>query len=138
MSITRLESRRVPGLRGRSRWSRHLALDTLRLLPVVLVNPASVQDRGTARPLLWWLRAPYRGIGLMWADAGYADKLVAWAATVLPVVAEIVRKRAGQSTFEELPRRWVVERTLAWMAEHRRCVRDSACPIITLPWSPRP
>jgi transposase len=74
---------------------RHLAVDTMGLLLVVLVTAASVQDRDAARPLLWRLRASYRGIRLCWADAGYAGKLVAWAADVLHLVVEIVRKRAG-------------------------------------------
>jgi transposase len=81
----------------------------------------------TATPagaLLWRLRASHRSIRLVWADGGYAGKLVAWAACVLHLAVEIVRKRPGQSTFEVLPRRWVVERTLAWISKHRRCVRD--------------
>jgi hypothetical protein len=65
---------------------RHLAVDTMGLLLVVLVTAASVQDRDAARPLLWRLRASYRGIRLCWADAGYAGKLVAWAADVLHLV----------------------------------------------------
>lgn len=88
---------------------RHLAVDTLGLLLVILVTAASVQDRDAARHLLWRLRASHRGIRLCWADAGYAGKLVAWAATVLHVAVWIVRKHPGQHTFEVLPRRWVVE-----------------------------
>lgn len=103
---------------------RHLAVDTLGLLLVVLVTAASVQDRDAARPLLWRLRSGYRGIRLVWADAGYAGKLVAWAGCTLHLLVEIVRKRPGQSTFEVLPRRWVVERTLSWISKHRRTVRD--------------
>jgi transposase len=103
---------------------RHLAVDTLGLLLVVMVTGASVQDRDAARPLLWRLRVAYRGIRLVWADAGYAGTLVAWAACMLHLVVEIVRKRPGQSTFEVLPRRWVVERTFAWIGKHRRTVRD--------------
>src|SRR6266540_1190887 len=94
---------------------RHLAVDTLGLLLVVLVTAACVQDRDAARPLLWRLRAGYRG---------YAGKLVAWAAGVRHLVIDVVRKHPGQSTFEVLPRRWVVERTFAWIAKHRRTVRD--------------
>jgi DDE family transposase len=60
---------------------RHLAVDTMGLLLVVLVTAASVQDRDAARPLRWRLRASDRGIRLVWADAGYPGKLVAWAAT---------------------------------------------------------
>jgi transposase len=103
---------------------RHLAVDSLGLLLVVLVTAACVQDRDAARPLLWRLRAGYRTIRLVWADAGYAGKLVTWAAAVLHLLVEIVRKRPGQSTFQVLPRRWVVERTFAWIAKHRRTVRD--------------
>jgi transposase len=103
---------------------RHLAVDTLGLLLVVMVTAASVQDRDAARPLLWRLRMACGGIRLVWADGGYAGKLVAWAACMLHLVVVIVRKHPGQSTFEVLPRRWVVERTLAWISKHRRCVRD--------------
>jgi transposase len=83
---------------------RHLAVDTLGLLLVVWVTAASVQDRDAARPLWWRLRASSRGIRLCWADAGYAGKLVVWAASVLHLVIHVVRKRPGQSTFEVLPR----------------------------------
>jgi len=103
---------------------RHLAVDALGLLLVVLVTAASVQDRDAARRLLWRLRRQFRGIPLVWADGGYAGKLVAWAAATLHLVVQIVRKRPGQHTFEVLPRRWVVERTFAWISKHRRCVRD--------------
>jgi transposase len=103
---------------------RHLAVDTLGLLLAVMVTAASVQDRDAARPLLWRLRMAHRGLRLVWADASYAGRLVARAAAVLPLVVEIVRKRPGQSTFEVLPPRWVVERTLAWISKHRRTVRD--------------
>lgn len=58
------------------------------------------------------------------ADGGYAGKLVVWAAALLHLVVEIVRKRPGQSTFQVLPRRGVVERSFAWIAKYRRTVRD--------------
>jgi transposase len=103
---------------------RHIAVDTGGLLLAVLVTAASVQDRDAARVLLWRLRARYRGVRLVWADAGYAGRLVAWVAEVLRLTLEIVRKHPGQTTFEPLPRRWVVERTFAWISKHRRTVRD--------------
>jgi transposase len=99
-------------------------VNSLGLLLLVLVTAACVQDCDAASPLLWRLRARYRTIRLVWADAGYAGKLVAWAAAMLHLLVEIVRKRPGQSTFRVLPRRWVVERTFAWIAKHRRTVRD--------------
>jgi transposase len=103
---------------------RHLAVDTLGLLLVIVVTAASVQDRDAARALLWRLRAGHRGIRLVWADGGYGGKLVAWAAAMLHLLVEIIHKHPGQSTFQVLPRRWVVERTFAWIAKHRRTVRD--------------
>ena len=47
-----------------------------------------------------------------------------WAATYLHLTVEVVRRPADQHTFEVLPRRWVVERTLAWTTSYRRCARD--------------
>jgi transposase len=102
---------------------RPLAVDTLGLLLVVMVTAACVQDRDAGRALLWRLRARHRGIRLVWADGGYAGKLVAWAAAVLGLVVEIVRKRPGQSTFEVLPRRWVVERTQSYCSQSVRLDR---------------
>jgi transposase len=101
---------------------RHIAVDVTGLLLAIVVTPASVQDRDGARPLLWQLRAQHRGIRLAWADAGYAGKLAAWAAAI-HLVIKVVRKRDAHA-FEVLPRRWVVERTFAWISKHRRCVRD--------------
>ena len=101
---------------------RHIAVDTLGLLLVVVVTAASTQDRDAARPLLWRLRASHRRIRLVWADAGYAGNLVVWAAT-LGLRVEIVRRRLAHA-FQVLPRRWVVERTFAWISRHRRTVRD--------------
>src|SRR5215216_4849894 len=57
---------------------RHIAVDTLGLLLVVLVTAASTQDRDAARALLWRLRVAQRRVRLVWADAGYAGKLVVW------------------------------------------------------------
>jgi transposase len=102
---------------------RHIAVDTAGLVLAVVVTAASVQDRDGAKPLLWNLARTCTAIRLAWADAGYAGKLVTWAKTNLKLTVEIVRKRDAHA-FEILPRRWVVERTLAWITSHRRCARD--------------
>ncbi|ANZ39099.1 hypothetical protein BBK82_26520 [Lentzea guizhouensis] len=60
---------------------------------------------------------------LVWADGGYTGTLLDWARTTLALTVEIV-KRPDLPHFTVLPRRWVVERTLAWITNHRRCVRD--------------
>jgi transposase len=98
-------------------------VDTLGLLLVVLVTAASVQDRDAARPLLWRLRVGFRRIRLLWGDAAYQGRLVGWAAATLGLRVQIVRRRLAHA-FQVLPRRWVVERTLAWISRHRRTVRD--------------
>jgi putative transposase len=102
---------------------RHIAVDTLGLLLTVLVTAASVQDRDAAEPLLWNLRRAFPSIKLAWADGGYAGKLVSWAKQ-LALTLEIVKRPDGLHTFKVLPRRWVVERTLAWITRCRRTVRD--------------
>ena len=103
---------------------RHLVVDVLGLVLAVAVTGANVQDRDAAKPLLARIAAEHGLVGLVWADAGYAGKLESWVLEKLGLVLEVVRKLPGQSTFVVLPRRWVVERTLAWICKHRRCVRD--------------
>lgn len=104
---------------------RHIAVDTAGLVLDVVITPASVQDRQGARPLLWNTRRACPRVRLIWADAGYTSKtgkLAAWA-TTLKMTLQIVAKR-DRHAFEVLPRRWVVERTFAWISKHRRTVRD--------------
>lgn len=94
------------------------------LLLTVLITAASIQDRDAAKPLLWNLKKAFPAIRLVWADGGYAGKLVTWAKTALKLTVEIVKRPDDLHTFKFLPRRWVVERTLAWITRHRRTVRD--------------
>jgi transposase len=101
---------------------RHIAVDAMGLLLAVVITAASVQDRDAARPLLWDLHRTCRRICLIWADAVYTGKLVAWAATLKMTICILARRQAH--AFEVLPRRWVVERTFAWISKHRRTVRD--------------
>jgi transposase len=101
---------------------RHIAVDAMGLVLAVVITAASVQDRDGARPLLWNLHRACRRVRLIWADAAYTGKLTAWAAA-LKITAQVVARRE-QHVFEVLPRRWVVERTFAWISKHRRTVRD--------------
>ncbi len=103
---------------------RHVVTDTLGLLVVVLVTAASVQDRDGGRGVLARAKTAMPSITLVWADGGYAGKLLAWIQHHCRIVLEIVRKPEGQRTFEVLPRRWVVERTLSWLVRCRRLGRD--------------
>jgi transposase len=103
---------------------RHILVDTVGLLLMVAVTAASVQDRDGARPLLGGLRKAFPGVELVFADGGYAGRLVEWAKSAARVALEIVRKPEGQRGFSVLPRRWVVERTLAWITKCRRLDHD--------------
>jgi transposase len=103
---------------------RHIAVDVTGLLLTVLITAAGLQDRDAAKPLLWNLKKAFPTIRLAWADGGYAGKLVTWAKTALKLTLAIVRRPDDLHTFQVLPRRWVVERTLAWITRCRRAVRD--------------
>jgi len=103
---------------------RHIVVDTLGLLLVVMVTAASVQDRDGGARVLERLRFRMPSVAVVWADGGYAGRLVAYARQILKVTVDIVRKKDGQRTFEVLPRRWVVERTLSWISRCRRLAHD--------------
>ena len=106
---------------------RHVVVDTLGLLLLVMVGPANVQDRDGARPLLQAVLQWCGSLRKIWADGGYAGALVEWFGTLtIPsgCVLEIVRRLEGQTGFYILPKRWIVERTLGWLVKSRRLARD--------------
>ncbi|MET8870816.1 IS5 family transposase [Nocardia sp. NPDC004604] len=103
---------------------RHIAVDSLGLLLTVVVTVASIQDRDSAVRLLAVMRAKFSTITFVWADGGYTGRLVVWAKHVLALTVQIVKRCDDASGFTVLPRRWVVERTYAWITKHRRCVLD--------------
>ena len=94
------------------------------LLLAVVVTSADIQDRDGAHRLLAALRARFSTVSLVWADGGYAGRLVTWALQVLTLTVQIVKRSDDTKGFVVLPRRWVVERTFGWITKHRRCVRD--------------
>ena len=99
-------------------------MDTGGLLLAVVVTIAGIQDRDAAHRLLTELRARFCTIALVWADGGYAGRLVIWTRNVLSLAVEVVKRTDDVQGFKVLPRRWVVERTCAWISKYRRCVRD--------------
>lgn len=110
--------KKVPGRK------RHIVTDTLGLLLVVAVTAANVGDRDAAMPLLQRLRSLHREITLVWADGGYTGGLVHWCRQKLALALEVVKRTDTTAGFVVLPRRWVVERTFAWLMHSRRLARD--------------
>ena len=102
---------------------RHLVVDTMGLLLAVVVHAANVQDRDGAKLVLQKLTDRFPRLQLIWADGGYAGQLIAWVHELGGWLLEIV-KRPDESKFVVLPRRWVVERTFAWLGRHRRLSKD--------------
>ena len=103
---------------------RHIAVDTIGLLLAVVVHPADIQDRDGAKLVINKLVGRFPYLRLIWADAGYAGQLVDWVMSLSGWVLEIVRRPRDSHHFEVLPRRWVVERTLAWLGRNRRLSKD--------------
>jgi len=103
---------------------RHLVVDTIGLLLAVVVHPADIQDRDGAKLVLYKLLGRFPRLRLIWADGGYAGQLVAWAYTLGGWVIEVVKRTMNSHSFEVLPRRWVVERTLGWLGRNRRLSKD--------------
>jgi putative transposase len=103
---------------------RHLLVDTLGLLLMVVVHAADVQDRDGAKLVLRSIRKRFARLRVIWADGGYAGELVAWARRVGKWTLDIVRRDETKRYFEVLPYRWIVERTLAWLGRYRRLSKD--------------
>jgi transposase len=108
-------------VKGRKRF---IVTDTLGLLLAVHVVAASVQDRDGARRPLLWTRLDHPGVKKIWADQGFAGRLVEWTTQILCRELEIVRKDPDQRGFQVQPKRWAVERTFSWLTAHRRLARD--------------
>lgn len=103
---------------------RHIIVDTLGLLLTVMVTAASVTDREAARTLLERLRMRHWRITLVWADGGYTGRLVDVARDVLHVALTVIKRSDNSGGFTVLPKRWLVERTFAWLMRSRRLARD--------------
>lgn len=88
----------------------------------VCITPASVQDRDGAKLLLKRVRGRFPRLRTIFADGGYAGQLVEWVSTMCGWLLEIVKKTSNG--FEVLPKRWIVERTFAWLTRYRRMARD--------------
>lgn len=103
---------------------RHILVDTMGLVLAVLVTPACVQDRDGAKQLFKHLTGSCKRLRLIWVDGAYRGKLIDWVAAHCRFRLEPVLRPDEQKGFAILPRRWVVERTFAWLTQYRRLNKD--------------
>jgi len=103
---------------------RHILVDTMGLILAVVVHSAGIQDRDGAKAVFEKIRNDLPRLQLAWADGGYAGKLVEWVKSECGWVLEIVKRTDDVKGFKLLPRRWVVERTFAWLGRFRRMSKD--------------
>ena len=94
------------------------------LLLAMVVHAADIQDRDGTKLVLSKLQGRFPRLRLIWADSAYAGQLVDWASALGGWLIEVVKRARDSHSFEVLPRRWVVERTLGWLGRNRRLSKD--------------
>ena len=126
-----VQTTQVPGVRGYDSGKRikgrkrQILVDTLGLLRAVAVTAASLSDAAGARGLFRRLGGACKKLRLIWVDGSYRGQLLGWAAAHRRFRLRPVLRPPEQRGFAVLPRRWVVERTLAWLTRCRRLSKDS-------------
>ena len=104
---------------------RHVVVDTLGLILAVVVHAASVQDFDGARLLLERLQKGFGRLRVIWGDSAYGRSgLPAWVEATFGWVLQTVLRPVGVAGFVLLPKRWVAERTFAWLGRYRRHSKD--------------
>ena len=116
---------------------RHILVDTMGLLLMVIVHAANVSEQAGARQIMEKAavakavgRSFFQRLRLLWVDAGYqaGKDFCAWVKTLLGWRVEVVKRpeinAQKKQGFILLPRRWVVERTFAWLDNCRRLSKD--------------
>lgn len=98
---------------------RHIIVDTLGLILAVVIQSASVQDRDGAISVIDKLAENWKRIIKIFADSGYRGELISTVRNRFKIELEII-KRNELHTFKVLPKRWIVERTFAWLDTNRR------------------
>lgn len=94
-------------------------------LLVVWVHPANIFDGTAAREVITRLFLLLKSVKIIWADGAYAGaELIDWVLEQFECNLSVVKKLKGRKGFHVLPRRWVVERTFAWLGRSRRLSKD--------------
>lgn len=103
---------------------RHLLVDTLGLMIAVCVTTAGVQDRDGLKTLLRTFGVHRKKLQKIWVDGGYRGEILKWVKSRFRYCLEVVLRSADTTGFIVLPKRWIVERTFAWLNNHRRLSKD--------------
>jgi putative transposase len=104
---------------------RHLLVDTLGLLLMVVVTAANSSDQAGAKTVLERAKPQQPRLKHLWADAGYKGvPFATWVATHCQWAVEIVEHLVPRHTFEVQRWRWIVERTFGWLNRYRRLSKD--------------
>ena len=93
-------------------------------LLAALVYAADINDREGARWIIAYAHGQWTALQKLWADQGYTGDLVGWLQQEFGIDLGIVAKAPEQEGFAVLPRRWVVERSIAWYGRARRLGKD--------------
>lgn len=108
---------------------RHLLVDTLGWVLIVVVLTADIQDRDGARQLLAKVKGLFPRLLKIWADGGYAGQLVGWVKAMCGWILEIVKRSDAAHEFKVVHWRWIVERTYGWLNRWRRLSKHyERCP----------
>ena len=119
-----------PGVRGYDAGKkvtgrkRHILVDTLGLLMAVIVTSAALSDPAGAKRLFKRVGGACKKVRRIWVDGTYRGQLLEWVTLHCRFILQPVLRADGQKGFMVLPRRWVVERTFAWLTQCRRLGKD--------------
>lgn len=103
---------------------RHILVDTLGLLIMVVVHAADIQDRDGGLLVFKRLKNALCKLRLIWADGGYCGRFIFKVKILYGRRIEIVKRSDDVTGFKVLPKRWIVERTFAWIVNFRRHSKD--------------
>jgi len=102
---------------------RHIIVDTLGLVLAVVIHSASIQDRDGADEVIKCMKESSHRIVKIFADGGYGGKLIERIKKAFGIEVQIIKRKEAHK-FKLLPKRWIVERTFAWLDTNRRNAKD--------------